>query len=69
MLTALLLTAGRAFCRHEWMTRSRQSRLYVECVKCLATSPGIEVRPGGAHRVLTRTASAHRAPRSKPIAA
>jgi hypothetical protein len=44
MLTSLLQAVGRCFCAHEWIARTDSTRLYVECVKCLATSDGIELR-------------------------
>ncbi len=44
MLTSLLQAVGRCFCHHEWMARTDSTRLYVECVKCLACSDGIELR-------------------------
>jgi hypothetical protein len=44
MLTSLLQAVGRCFCGHEWIARTDSTRLYVECVKCLATSDGIELR-------------------------
>ena len=44
MLMSLLHTFNAMFCQHEWMTRTESSRLYVECVRCLATSHGIDTR-------------------------
>ena len=44
MLMLLLHTVNALFCQHEWMTRTDSSRLYVECVRCLATSQGIDTR-------------------------
>lgn len=44
MLTSLLQAVGRCFCHHEWMARTDSTRLYVECMKCLASSDGIDVR-------------------------
>ena len=44
MLTAMLRSVCCLFCHHEWMARSEQTRLYVECVRCLATSRGIDIR-------------------------
>ena len=44
MLTSLLHTVNCLFCDHEWITHSQSTRLYLECVKCLAISNGIDVR-------------------------
>ena len=44
MLNSLLQAVGRCFCHHEWMARADATRLYVECVKCLASSDGIDLR-------------------------
>jgi hypothetical protein len=44
MLTSLLQAVGRSFCHHEWLARTDSNRLYVECMKCLATSDGIDLR-------------------------
>ena len=57
MLTSLLQAVGRCFCQHEWMARSKSTRMYVECVKCLATSDGIDIRRGSSS-VCVLTASA-----------
>jgi len=44
MLMSLLHSVNALFCQHEWMTRRESSRLYVECVRCLTTTQGIDTR-------------------------
>jgi len=44
MMTMLLRAVNGLFCQHEWITRSQPQRLSLECVKCLAVSPGIDTR-------------------------
>jgi hypothetical protein len=44
MMTVLLHAVNALFCQHEWITRAQPQRLYLECVKCLAVSPGIDTR-------------------------
>jgi len=44
MLSSLLHSVTCLFCQHEWLTCTRSSRLCLECMKCLATSPGVEMR-------------------------
>jgi hypothetical protein len=42
MMTMLLRAVNGLFCQHEWITRAQPQRLYLECVNCLAISPGID---------------------------
>ncbi len=44
MLTSLFHTVNCLFCEHEWLTCARSSRLSLECIKCLAVSPGVDMR-------------------------
>jgi len=43
----LIDAATTFFCAHEWASRHEPARWYLECVKCRATTPGIEI---GRHR-------------------
>jgi hypothetical protein len=43
MLTNLFQTMTSLFCCHEWARRRDSNRVYLECVHCLATTPGIEI--------------------------
>lgn len=42
--------ATTLFCAHEWASRHEPARWYLECVKCRATTPGIEIGPRGQRR-------------------
>lgn len=48
-------------CRHEWVRRHQDSRIYVECLKCLATSPGVDLTPDDRQRLITEMADGLRA--------
>jgi hypothetical protein len=43
MLRMLLRAVGSMMCQHEWARRRERGRLYLECVNCLATTPGIPI--------------------------
>lgn len=33
------------FCEHEWARRVEGRRVYLECVHCLSTTPGVDLGP------------------------
>ncbi len=43
MLGRVLQAVNGMLCAHEWVTRWTPGRWRVECIHCLATSPGIEL--------------------------
>ena len=43
MFATLFRAMSTAFCSHEWARRSGKGRMYLECVHCLTTTPGIQV--------------------------
>ena len=43
----LFQAVSSMFCDHEWARRRDTGHVYLECVRCLATTPGIEF---GRHR-------------------
>jgi hypothetical protein len=45
MLTNLIGAMTSMLCCHEWTRRRDNRRVYLECVHCLATTPGIEIGP------------------------
>ncbi len=45
MFTNLLRSMASVFCSHEWARRRDASRVYLECVHCLTTTPGIAYGP------------------------
>jgi hypothetical protein len=45
MLTNLVRTVSSLFCAHEWARRRQTGRVYLECVRCLATTPGVQYGP------------------------
>jgi hypothetical protein len=53
MMSRLFRHVASVLCNHEWATRRDTSHVYLECVRCLATTPGVEYG-----RVLTRSAVA-----------
>jgi hypothetical protein len=44
-LARLMSTVTAMFCDHEWARRVEGRRVYLECVHCLATTPGLELSP------------------------
>jgi hypothetical protein len=42
MLSRFVLAMTSMFCSHEWVRRRDSRRVYLECVRCLSTTPGIE---------------------------
>ena len=60
MLTAMLRSVSYLLCHHEWMARSEETRLYVECVRCLATSRGIDIRRVTTPEAVLSTSASHR---------
>jgi hypothetical protein len=54
-LARLFSNVSALFCAHEWARRVDGRRVYLECVHCLATTPGVEV-----DRKLVRPAAAVR---------
>ncbi len=45
MFSTFLRTVFSLFCQHEWVTRREPGRVYLECVNCLTTTTGIEIKP------------------------
>lgn len=43
MFMSLIGSVGSFFCDHEWTKRSESGHLYLECLKCLATTRGIQI--------------------------
>lgn len=56
-LTRVLNNVASAFCMHEWARRRDGGHVFLECVHCLATTPGIDLTPIGrrSRPVLQRT--------------
>jgi hypothetical protein len=42
-LTRLFCNVNALFCAHEWARRVDGRRVYLECVHCLSTTPGLEL--------------------------
>jgi hypothetical protein len=42
-LARLFSNMSALFCAHEWARRVEGRRVYLECVHCLATTPGLHV--------------------------
>jgi hypothetical protein len=44
MLNTFARAVGSLFCDHEWTRRREPGRLYLECLRCLATTSGVAVK-------------------------
>ena len=42
-LTRLFHTVTAMFCEHEWARRVEGRRVYLECMNCLSTTPGLDM--------------------------
>lgn len=42
-LTRLFHTVTAMFCEHEWARRVEGRRVYLECLHCLSTTPGLDL--------------------------
>lgn len=59
-LTRLFHTVTAMFCEHEWARRVEGQRVYLECVHCLSTTPGLDLS-----QTVTRNPVATRPGRSR----
>lgn len=44
LLERALRGLGQAWCAHEWIERANWQGRYLQCAKCLTTSPGWQLR-------------------------
>jgi hypothetical protein len=58
VLASFANAATSFFCRHEWCRRTEGRRLYLECLRCRATTPGIALRD---------STTAHGHPHRRPV--
>ncbi len=42
-LARLFFSVTSLFCGHEWARRVEGKRVYLECVHCLSTTPGLDM--------------------------
>jgi len=50
-LTRLFSSVTTLFCGHEWARRVEGRRVYLECVHCLSTTPGLDMSPNQGQRM------------------
>jgi hypothetical protein len=41
MISRFFRNVSSILCHHEWATRREAERVYLECLHCLATTPGV----------------------------